>query len=419
MSYFGQDFLKGFFGADGLKDYSHAAKTFRTNGYELSPRYKFLFHVFFTINTGQIPALQNAFGDGEVATVGLMVKTVQLPTYSITVDTMNQYNRKRLVQSKINYNPVQIVFNDDQSDLIRNMWYNYYRYYYKDSTYNYDNAASINGSIGNLQTQANGFGYNARDIYNGSQQVNDWGYTGEGYQDGMTGLGQALGANDKPPFFRDIKIYGLSQKKFASYVLINPMISEWQHDMYDYAQGGSTMINTMTVQYETVKYYNGYVGGNQPSSTVVGFADPNHYDVTRSALARPGSEATVFGQGGLVDAGIGLLEDLNALQTGQGGIQNILGAVQKAGTAYQTFKGKNIASIANQEAKQAANQILQTSLPGAMRQVVNAGNGIFFPKPPNSPGINPTTGRTVGTGIGAGVLGPNSTIGFPDTRITN
>lgn len=411
MSYFGEDFLKGFFGADGLKDYSHASKTFRTNGYELTPRYKFLFHVFFTINTGQIPALQNAFGAGDVATVGLMVKTVQLPTYSVTVDTMNQYNRKKLVQSKINYNPIQIVFNDDQSDLIRNMWYNYYRYYYKDSTYNYDNTASINGSIGNLQTLQNGFGYNTRDTYSNSQQVNDWGYTGEGYQDGNVGLGQAIGSDNKPPFFRDIKIYGLSQKKFASYVLINPMISEWQHDVYDYSQGGATMINTMTVNYETVKYYNGYVGGNQPSSTVVGFADPNRYDVTRSALARPGSEATVFGQGGLVDAGIGLLEDLNALQTGQGGLQNILGAVQKAGTAYQTFKGKNIASIANQEARLAGQQILQASLPGAMRQVVNGANGIFFPDPPKSR-RNPTTGVELGSGIGSGVLGPNSRIGF-------
>jgi hypothetical protein len=112
-----------------------------------------------------------------------MVKTVQLPTYSITVDTMNQYNRKRLVQSRNQYNPIQIVFNDDQSDLIRNMWYNYYRYYYKDSTYNYDNSASINGSIGNLQTLQNGFGYNTRDIYENSRQVSDWGYIGEGYQD--------------------------------------------------------------------------------------------------------------------------------------------------------------------------------------------------------------------------------------------
>ena len=380
MGYFGEDFLQGFFGADGLKDYSHASKTFRTNGYELAPRQKFLFHVFFNINTGQIPALANVFGNGDIATVGMMVKTVQLPSYQIEVATMNQYNRKRLVQTKINYNPIQIVFNDDQGDLIRNLWYNYYSYYYKDPTQNYENTASINGSIGNLQTLQNGFGYNSRDTYSNSRQVNDWGYIGEGsYQDSSAFTGQN---QEKPPFFRDIKIYGLSQKKFASYVLINPMIESWAHDTYDYSQGAGVMTHTVGIKYETVKYYSGAVGGETPSSTVVGFADPDHYDTTKSALARPGATASVFGQGGLVDAGIGTLEDLNALASGRGGLQNVIGAVQKAGTAYNTFKGKDIASIANQEAKQASKQILQASLPGAMRQVVNKGNGTFFPNGP-------------------------------------
>lgn len=379
MSYFGEDILQGFFGADGLKDYSHASKTFRTNGYELSPRTKFLFHVFFTINTGQIPALQNAFGNNDIATVGMMVKTAQLPSYQMTVDTLNQYNRKRLVQTKIDYNPVQIVFNDDQGDLIRNMWYNYYSYYYKDPTQKYDNTAVSNGTLGNLQTLANGFGYNARDIYNGNREVNDWGYIGEGYQDTSLFTGSS---SSKPPFFRDIKIYGLSQKKFASYVLINPLITEWQHDTYDYSQGSGMMTHTMTLKYETVKYYSGYIGGSQPSSTVAGFADPEHYDTTRSALARPGSTATVFGQGGLVDAGLGILEDLEAITSGRGGLQNVIGAVQKAGTAYNTFKNANIKSIANQEAKLAAKQVLAASLPGAVRQVINTGNGMLFPTPP-------------------------------------
>ena len=80
---FGQDFLRGFTGASsGLKDYEHASKTFRTNGYELSPRLKFLFHVFFNINTGQIPALQGIFGNGDVVSVGLSVKSTDLPSRS-------------------------------------------------------------------------------------------------------------------------------------------------------------------------------------------------------------------------------------------------------------------------------------------------------------------------------------------------
>jgi len=390
--YFGDNLLKGFFGSEGLKDYSHASKTFRTNGYELSPRNKFLFHVFFNINTGQIPALQNVYGSGDIATVGMMVKTIDLPNYTLDVQTLNQYNRKRLVQTKIEYNPVQAVFHDDQSDLIRNMWYNYYNYYYKDPGQKYNNVTNISGSIGQLQTLQNGFDYNSRDIYSGSRQVSDWGYVGEGYQD--TSLFNTSTTQGKPPFFRDITIYGLSQKKFASYVLINPLITDMRHDTYDYSQGGGTMTHTMTFRYETVKYYSGYIGGAQPSNTVVGFADPNHYDTTPSPLARLGSTSTVFGQGGLVDAGIGFIQDLNALANGQGGLQNILGAVQIAGTTYNTWKNQNIASVANQEAQLAAKQILQASLPGITRQVINAGNGVFFPTPPT-----PTNNTTPQTGV--------------------
>ena len=380
MGYFGEDFLQGFFGADGLKDYSHASKTFQTNGYELSPRYKFLFHVFFNINTGQIPALQSTFGDGDVASVGLMVKSVQLPSYQIDVETLNQYNRKRLVQKKIEYNPIQIVFNDDQGDLIRNMWYNYYSYYYKDPSQKYEGVPVTNGTIGNLATLSNGFGYNTRDIYDNSRQVNDWGYIGEGYQDTYA-FGPSLGNPNKPPFFRDIKIYGLSQKKFAAYVLVNPLVTEWQHDTYDYSQGNGIMTNTMSLKYETVKYYSGAIGGAQPSNTVAGFADPAHYDTRRSALARPGSTASVFGQGGLIDAGTGILQDLEAILDGRGGLQNVIGAVQKAGTAYNTFKGKDIKSIALTEVKTGAKQVLRETLPGAVRLAVNTANGMIFPTP--------------------------------------
>ena len=98
---FGQDFLKGFVGFDGLKDYSHAAKTFLTNGYELAPRQKFLFHVYFTLNIEQIPGLRSAFPGNDNAQIGLMVKTAQLPSYQMSVETLNQYNRKRLAQTKI------------------------------------------------------------------------------------------------------------------------------------------------------------------------------------------------------------------------------------------------------------------------------------------------------------------------------
>jgi hypothetical protein len=87
----------------------------------------------------------------------------------------------------------------------------------------------------------------------------------------------------------------------------------------------------------------------------------------------------VFGQGGLIDAGIGIIEDLQ-----RGDLSGVIGAVQKGGTAYNTFKGKSIASIANQDAKLAARQIAQYSLPGYTRQALGAVGGQLFPTPPRT-----------------------------------
>ena len=375
----GEDFLKGFFGGQGLKDYAHASKTFRTNGYEYAPRNKFLFHCYFNINTSMIPSLAAIYNSTEKATIGLMVKTIQLPKFKLETETLNQYNRKRVIQKKINYQPVTTTFHDDGGDLIRNMWYNYYSYYYKDPNQAYGPPAQ-NGSIGAIQTLP-GFSYNSRDIYANDRVVNDWGFVGESYDQGNAGSGGVGSGGDqssgKPPFFRDITIYGMDQHKWASYTLINPLISSWDHDTYNYSEGGGIMQNSMTIEYETVKYYTGAVGGVRPDTNVVGFADPAYYDNVRSSLARPGSTQTVLGQGGLLDAGIGIIEDLQS-----GGVAGIIGAVQKAGTTYNTFKDAPIRSIVNEEANAALNSVLQNSIPAAVRQAQNSAGGFVFPRPP-------------------------------------
>jgi hypothetical protein len=374
----GQDFLTGFFGGQGLKDYAHASKTFRTNGYELAPRNKFLFHVYFNLNTTDIPALKNAFPTTSQSELGLLVKTIQLPTYSLDTETLNQYNRKRIIQKKINYLPVSMTFHDDGGDLSRLLWYNYYSYYYKDPNQQYGSASNQNGSIGQVANEP-GFSYNSRDIYANNRPVNDWGYIGEGYMQSSAGASGNLGpdqSSGKPPFFRDITIYGLDQHKWASYVLINPLVKEWKHDQYNYSEGGGIMENSMTVEYETVKYYSGAIGGSRSDTNVKGFADPAHYDNIRSSLARPGSTRTVLGQGGLLDAGIGIVRDL------QTNSFDPIGAIQKAGTVYNTFKGANIKSVVNEEANAAVKAVVRNSIPGAVRQQQSGSGGFVFPRSP-------------------------------------
>ena len=379
MPTFGQEFFKGFTAADSMRDYTHASKTFTTNAYELKPRFKFLFHVSFTLNTAEIPALSQLAGVNQITCLSYLVKTVDLPKYTIAAETLNQYNRKRVIQTKINYDPVTVTFHDDGGDNSRNLWYNYYSYYYKDPSQDYLAPNSQNGSMGNSANLQKGFGYNSRDIYNDTRvgDVNDWGYVGESYNDGTSS------ASGKPPFFKDIRIYGMDQHKTAEYVLINPIITNWSHDQYNYSEGAGVMQNSMTIAYETVKYYSGAVGNQRPDTNVQGFADPAHYDQTLSPISRPGSRATVFGQGGLLDAGGGILEDLQS-----GGVLGLIGAAQKAGTAYNTFKGKNIASLAVSEGKALGTNAIRGAIPGAIRSVQGRSTGMFFPTP-QSPPTNP------------------------------
>jgi len=370
MSSFGQDFLKGFTATNSLRDYTHASKTFRTNAYELKPRFKFLFHVQFTLNVEEIQALKNSkvFGPTQISTLSLAVKTVDLPKYNIDVATLNQYNRKRLVQTKINYEPVNITFHDDGGDNIREMWYQYYSYYYKDPAQQYiSNAPTSYGTVGNVQNKQNGFSYNNRDIYSQNRvgSVNDWGFIGENFMDGTSS------ASGKPPFFKDIQIIGFDQHKYARYILINPLITAWNHDTYDYSQGNGTMQHTMTIRYETVKYLNGGLG--KPDKNI-SWPDTAHYDEIPSPLARAGSTASIFGQGGLLSTGEGIMADLES-----GSVAGLIGAAQKAGAAYNTLKGKNLRSIVQSEATSLGKQTIGQFGPNATRSVINKADGWVFP----------------------------------------
>jgi len=195
--------------------------------------------------------------------------------------------------------------------------------------------------------------------------VNDWGFIGESYLDGTST------ASGKPPFFRDIRIVGFDQHKYAMYILVNPINTAWSHDQYGYEDGAGIMQNNMTIAYETVKYYNGGLG--KPNKHF-SWPDTAHYDNRRSALSRPGSTASIFGQGGMLDTGEGIIRDLSS-----GSVAGLIGAAQKAGTAYNTFKGKKLRSVVQSETTALGKDVIRTLGPNATRQVINKTDGWVFP----------------------------------------
>jgi len=395
MSGFFQDLLQGaagtLFGSDFLRDYTHASKTFRPNAYQNAPKLKFLFHVYFEVNP-------NAFSPQNY-NYGLLVKTVKLPSFSIDVATMNQYNRKRLIQSKIKYDPIDITFHDDNGNTVRNLWKAYYNYYYSDGRKPQVVFGGARGSNdgGGFSTATDAV-YNSRNQYKPSITGNDdWGYIGES--------SDPTGA--KIPFFKNITVFGFNQHNFAAYTLINPLITKFSHDTYDYAQGNGIMEQKMTLDYETVVYNEGKLDGKSPGNIVTGFGDPANYDRTLSPIARPGSQSNILGQGGLVD-GVG--GAIDSFANGQ-----YLAGVIKAGTTYNTFKNVNVLNVAKSEAVGAiTNAVQQTpnrntfaNIPifgSTPQNIGTAGSPVTGQSNPQQVGPNPYAGQQ--TNGPSGTTGP-------------
>ena len=227
-----------------LRDYKHASQLYVADNFNLVPKFGFLFHVFFDINTeAQRADPSNPITQEEI---GLLVRSIDLPKFSIDTKIHNAYNRPNIVQSKIKYDNINASFHDDSADIIRNFWFDYYNYYYRDADYGEEI-------------------YFKDHKYTTSEFTPGWGFTPR---------------NRKSiPYLKSIRIYSLHHKKFSEYVLINPLIKSFRHGQHDQTTGDSLLTHDMTIEYESVLYNYGDVSSN----TVKGFAQL-HYDKTASPL---------------------------------------------------------------------------------------------------------------------------------------
>lgn len=228
-----------------LRDARHAHRLYTEHSFALAPKTKFLYHVVFQpFNAVGNSATSNSFKFQKE--IGVLAKTVDLPQYRATVDNKQQYNRKKNIQTRIDYQDVNIRFHDDNNGLTRSMLEEYYRYYFRDGNNNPNTGA-----------------YDPRDKY--STFVPKYGLDNEK-------------AN---PFFAYIKIYQLARRNWFSYTLINPLITQWGHDTLDNSDGSGMMENSIVVAYESVLYDHGKIDGSEPAGFT---SEETRYDNVPSPL---------------------------------------------------------------------------------------------------------------------------------------
>lgn len=232
-----------------LQDYQHAMRLYTAYDLAFAPKVKFLYHVVFNLKS--ISLNQKAPNTSQFRKeIGVLAKTVDLPGYNVNVETRNQYNRKKNVQTRINYDEIRMVFHDDNTGITSTMLKEYYNYYFLDGRHEY-------------------YDFRSRDKYSIPRKR------------------YGLDTNETDMFFSNIKIYQLSRRKWFSYTLVNPILTRWNHDTLDYSDGSGIMENTISVAYESVIYNNGNLGDQ---GEPVGFTDQEtSYDNSPSPLISNGS----------------------------------------------------------------------------------------------------------------------------------
>ena len=314
-------FLGGVLGkGTQFKDFQHASRLYVDELYALAPKQGFLYYVVLNINQAALPASQ--WKNVRQREIGLLVKACDLPKFTMATEVLNQYNRKTYAQSKITYNTVSFTFHDDHSNVTTNLWRSYYGYYFADSK-----QASGSTNLFALTTIPPG-------------------YKDTKYQTNVDVFHPSnYGLNNKQdkPFFDSIEIYQLNRKKFTSFILLNPMVTEWSHDKLDQNTNNKLLENKMTVGYEAVLYGEGYVKRDKPS----GFAT-FHYDMSPSPLSiLGGGTNNIFGPGGMIDGANELFGNLDELASGNGSPLNILNAALAGGNLIRNSKNLTGGSFSN------------------------------------------------------------------------
>jgi hypothetical protein len=304
-----------------VRDPQHAARMFTDDNFRLAPKQNFLFHVTFSLNQAALRTISLA--QRHRNEIGMLVKTCDLPNFALKVETVNQYNRKKNVQTGHTYNAITIKFHDDNMGLINELWQNYYSYYYADPVSAEDPAAYTRTAIKNFRHISNNYG-----LDNGSTL----------------------------PFFNYIKIYQMARGEYVSYTLHNPLISSFNHNGLDYSSSNNHD-NTMSVSYEAVSYGSGIVQPGDPE----GFA-LEHYDLTPSPLTGTAE--------GLVSASPTFADKQSLIDNAPNFLSNAIESVN----SYANTKPLATAGASN----------VISNVAGTAQQGVGGLQGIAFPIPPSA-----------------------------------
>lgn len=263
----------------------HATYNFNQDSqalYRNQPRFPFEYYININLNSVKTDKVDSAsfiaqfFNGPNWAQVMPLVKTIDMPSMKIETTALNQYNRKRISQTKIDFEPVKVVFHDVADGKTLRFWEMYYRYYFgdgiepgknepkqsqqKNKTFSVEQLipklnpalASLPASVKNLfqsnsKTKANSPVNTVGDKSALENIVSD---TLDNHSFGFN-LPQV---NNVRNLIQSIDIFQVHGGRFNKVTLVNPRVAAFTHDVLNYSDTGKTLELTFTFEYEYAYY---------------------------------------------------------------------------------------------------------------------------------------------------------------------
>lgn len=282
------------------KSAHHATYNFNQESntlYRNQPRVPFEYYINISLNNVGTAAyyIQQYFNNSTWDQIAPLVKTVEMPAFKIETTPLNQYNRKRLSQTKIAFEPVKVVFHDVADGKTLKFWEMYYRYYFgdgtepgmnspkqsqnKNGTYSLESflnniTPAINPNLANLPSSIKSTfqsnlpsGTNSPTDTVGSKQDTQ-NIVADVLNNHNFGFNLPIVANVRN-LIQTLEIYQVHAGRFNQVTLVNPRISAFTHDVLNYAEGGKTLELTFTFEYEYAYYtiQNLKLGGGEANNT--------------------------------------------------------------------------------------------------------------------------------------------------------
>jgi hypothetical protein len=241
-----------------LRDSRHAANAYGFNKADLSngtPRHKFEF--FLRINFNQNPDVrrfvEKFLTENDKSIVSTMVKTVTMPSMSIDTEVLNQYNKKRISQSRIDYNPVSITMHDSVEGRTLRLWEMYYEYYFKDGDA-FEKLGSGGGSDTSTFLGAFFEAFAGHDAPKRNQREYENDIIKDRFNDNYGYNLKRVGNNKY--LIDSIEIFQVHGGKFSRTEIIHPRVTAFTHDTLDYEATSDLVQMQFEFAYEGVVYAN-------------------------------------------------------------------------------------------------------------------------------------------------------------------